>query len=186
MKKERAYRKIDKKIYFVLFLVIAIAILNAIFSTFVIRKSQNITSDIVNNTNPSLEALAKANLMVTQSRMLITNWVYLPENKADKEKLSALNNIEFYTLQAKIKSLMPFWEHRENISKMDKVFDDYKKLISYENQITRQLVTFDDYQDPMKKFAAEDLIETQIIPRSQAIANLLLSKIGRASCRERV
>ncbi|MEP7168736.1 MAG: response regulator, partial [Bacteroidota bacterium] len=28
---------------------------------------------------------------------------------------------------------------------------------------------------PMKKFAAEDLIETQIIPRSQAIANLLLS-----------
>ena len=99
MKRERAYRKIDKKIYFVLFLVIAIAILNAIFSTFVIRKSQNITSDIVNNTNPSLEALAKANLMVTQSRMLITNWVYLQSNADDKNALRKIKDFDYKELK---------------------------------------------------------------------------------------
>ena len=72
--------------------------------------------------------------------------------------------------------MMPYWEHRENISKVNKVFDDYKKLISYENQITRQLVNFDDYQDPMKKFAAEDILEREIIPRCEQI-NLELHSI---------
>ncbi len=169
MKKERAYRKLDKKIYFVIFLVITIAIINAVFSTFVIRKSQNITYEIVENTNPSLEALAQINLMVTQSRMLITNWVYLPENKSDKAKLAALNTSQFFELKLKIKKLMPLWEHPENNYKMNKVFEDYQKLISYENKITSSLVTFDDFQDPMKKFAAEDILEREIIPLSEKI-----------------
>ncbi len=175
MKKEQAYKKLDKKIYIVFFLVIAIAIVNAVFSIYVIRKSQNITSDIVNNTNPTLEALAKVNLMVTESRMLITNWVYLPENKADKEKLKTLNNEEFSLLKARIKGLMPYWEHRPNIEKMNNVFVGYEKLIGFESQITKQLVTFDDYQDPMKKFAAEDILEREIIPKCDELSTELIN-----------
>lgn len=173
MKKERAYRKLDKKIYYVIFLVIAIAIINAVFSTFVIRKSHNITSDIVENANPSLESLAQMNLMVTQSRMLITNWVYLPENKTDKIKLVSLNEHKFIALKKRIQNLMPNWEHHENIVKMNTVFNDYQKLIAFENKITNTLVAFDDYQDPMKKFAAEDILEREIIPQSEKIISEL-------------
>ncbi len=173
MKKERFYRRLDKKIYLVLFLVIAIAILNAVCSTFVIRNSQNITSDIVHNTNPSLETLAKANLMVTQSKMLIINWVYLPDNKTDKEKLATLNNKDYGLLKAKIKSLMPSWEHHENISRMNKVFAQYEELIGFENQITNLLLTIDDYQDPVKKFAAEDILEHKIFPKCEQISSEL-------------
>ena len=65
MKQKRAFEKIDRKIYLVFLIVIAIAIINAVISTYTIQKSQRITSDIVNNTNPSLDALAKMNLLVT-------------------------------------------------------------------------------------------------------------------------
>ncbi len=177
MKNKRFQRRLDKKIYFVLFLVIAIAILNAVCNTFVIRNSQNITSDIVHNINPSLETLAKANLMVTESRMLITNWVYLPDNKTDKEKLATLNNKDFKLLKAKLERMMPYWEHRENISRMKKIFNQYEELIQFENKITSQLVTLNDYQDPVKKSAAESILRNKIFPKCEEISSELATII---------
>ena len=164
-----AFKKIDRKIYLVFIVVIAIAIINAFISTYTIQKSQRITSDIVDNTNPSLDALAHMNLLVTRSRMLITNWVYLPNNQADKDSLRNLNNSEYIQLRGKIHALNNHWQRKDHVASINKIFTDYEALSSYQMQIIRMLVTFEDYQDPVKRFAAEEILEREIIPRSENI-----------------
>ncbi len=165
-----AFRKIDRKIYIVFLIVIAIAIVNAIYSTYTIRKSQEVTNDLVRNTNPSLDNLAQMNLMVTRSRMLITNWVYLPNNQADKDSLRSLNNNNYTELRTKLKGLMVHWHNEPQVAAINHVFNDYDLLVSQEEKIMRLLMNFEDYQDPAKKFAAEDILEREIIPMSENIA----------------
>lgn len=168
--------KIDKKIYVVFFVLIIIALTNAIVSTYTINKSKHITTEIGTVTNPSLAQLFEMNQLVTKSRMYITNWVYLQNNQTDKEKISGLNQKTYPEVKNKLLLLVKSWDNKATADSLKKVLNDYEELVQYENQIMHDLVSFDDYQDPMKKFAAEDLIETQIIPRSQSIANML-SKI---------
>ena len=165
--RQGAFRKIDRKIYVVFLMVIAIALINAVISTYTIKQSQNITSDIVNNTNPSLDALSKMNLLVTRSRMLITNWVYLPNNTSDKDSLRNLNNNDYTQLKIKLSGLMSNWENKDHIKKVNELFIKYEYLMSQQSKIMRQLNTFEDYQDPVKKFAAEDILEREIIPHSE-------------------
>lgn len=171
--RQGSFRKIDRKIYGVFLMVIAIALINAVISTTTIKQSQNITSDIVNNTNPSLDALTKMQLMVTRSRMLITNWVYLPNSTSDKDSLRTLNNNDYIKLKSKLSGLMVNWEDKSHVKKVDELFVDYEFLMSQQNKIMRQLNNFEDYQDPVKKFAAEDILEREIIPHSESITSEL-------------
>ena len=173
MKEQRAFKKIDKKIYIVFFVVIAIALVNAVISTYTIKKSHGITSELVNNTNPSLNTISKFNLLVTRSRMLITNWVYLPNNQSDKDSLRYLNNSSYIELRGRMKGLMTHWPDTSQSAMMDRLFRDYDDLTGYHSQIMRLLITFEDYQDPVKRFAAEEILEREIIPRSERITTEL-------------
>lgn len=173
MKEQRAFKKIDKKIYIVFFVVIAIALVNAVISTYTIKKSHGITSELVNNTNPSLNTISKFNLLVTRSRMLITNWVYLPNNQSDKDSLRYLNNSSYIELRGRMKGLMTHWPDTSQSAMMDRLFREYDELTGYHSQIMRLLITFEDYQDPVKRFAAEEILEREIIPRSEKITTEL-------------
>lgn len=169
----KAYKKIDTKIYIVFIVVIAIAFFNAIFSSYTILKSQDTTQDIVNNSSPSRDALTQLNTLVVKSRMLITNWVYLPSNSGDKEALKKINSNEYLKCKIKLKALMQKWNEESKVSNVVAVLNDYEQLTRFQERIMNQLATFDDYQDPMKKFAAEEILETEIIPRSESIERRL-------------
>lgn len=170
--KKRSF-KIDKKIYLVFIALIAIAITNAVVSTYTINKSKDITTEIGRVTSPSLAQLFEMNELVTKSRMYITNWVYLQNNKSDKESLIKLNHQTYPEVKNKLGLLINSWNKPSAVANLKKVYVEYEHLVYYEDQIMNELVNFDDYQDPMKKFAAEELLETEIIPRSLAIAALL-------------
>lgn len=179
MKQQRAFKKIDRKIYVVFFIVIAIAITNAVISTYTIRNSHQITTELVNNTNPSVEAIARFNLLVTRSRMLITNWVYLPNGQSDKDSLRALNYKTYPELRGRLTGLMKYWNDKGDIKEMNNLFAAYDELIGKQSEITRQLRTFDDYNDAEKKFAAEEILETEIIPGSENLTADLHSLLTR-------
>ncbi|MBK7683060.1 MAG: response regulator [Bacteroidetes bacterium] len=164
-----AFRKIDRKIYVVFFLVIVIASINALISTLTIKKSHHVTSDLVNNTNPSMEALTRFNLLVTTSKMLTTNWVYLPTNNADKDSLRNINSMVYVELHGRMNGLMGYWKDTTHIAKMNSIFNEYNELTTYQTQIMRLLSDFDDYQDPLKMFSAGEILEREVIPRSEKI-----------------
>lgn len=173
MIRNQALRKIDKRIYLVFIILIAITLINALISTFTIRRSQNITSEIVYTTHPSLNALSRMNLLVTRSRMLITNWVYLPHGTQDRQALNDLNTYEYITLRGTLTGLMQHWPDTSDSRQLKEIFHDYESLVHHENTIMHLLYKFEDYGEPVRKFQAEELLESEIIPRAEDLTNRL-------------
>jgi len=126
------------------------------------------------NYRPSKDAVKEFILMVTQSKMLITNWVYLQTNQDDKNALRQLQDKDYPVLKKKIKDLMPRWESDSQKMWMDTVFTKFDTLITIQKEsIMANLQSFDNYEDPLTKLLAEDAIDGQIIPRTKSIIKLL-------------
>jgi len=126
------------------------------------------------NYRPSKDAVKEFILLATQSKMLVTNWVYLQTNQDDKDALRQLQDKDYPLLRKKIKELTPKWESDSQKMWMDTVFTKFDKLITVQKEsIMANLQTFDNYEDPLTKLLAEDAIEGQIIPKTKEIVKLL-------------
>ena len=124
---------------------------------------------------PSKEAISDFILLVTRSKMLITNWVYLQSNTDDKDALRNLHEFDYPEMKDKITGLMEQWELDTQKILMDSAFREFEKLLDVEKEVMSQLVTFENYEDPLTKLLAEDAIESQVIPLTTSINELLLN-----------
>ena len=165
--------KIDFEIYIVFIIVISISVFNAIYSSMNISKNQDATSKIMVVDVPSLQALENMNLLITKSKMYSTNWVYLQSNKEDKGKLRMIHEVEYPSLKGDISNLMINWKEKEDIDSMKYVFAEFERCMVAQNELMRTLVNFDDYEDAVKKFQAEGIVENQILPQSTKIISQL-------------
>lgn len=125
------------------------------------------------NIRPSKDAINELILMVTRSKMLITNWVYLQSNVEDKQALRDLQNFDYPALKERVTLLMPQWESDSQRMLMDTVFTKFESMMAAQKDVMSQLVTFENYEDPLTKLLAEDAIESQIIPQTTSIIRLL-------------
>lgn len=165
--------KIDVEIYVVFIIVIGISVFNAIYSSYNITANQEVTGKIMSTDVPSLQKLEQMNLLVTRSKMYTTNWVYLQSNKEDKEKLRIIHSIEFPALKNAILSLAQKWSDKAEADSAASMIFQFEKLMIYEKQVMNTLVKFDDYEDPMKRFAAEEILENEVLPQSTRIIDNL-------------
>src|SRR5689334_20305279 len=118
--------KIDRRIYVVFILVVSVAIANALLSTIKIRNNKNTLFAITQYTNPTLESLEEFNLMVTRSRMFISNWVYLPDNKNDKSNLVQINKVNYPRLKNRLIGLTTGWKSKNNVEQVNRLFHEYE------------------------------------------------------------
>jgi len=170
--KKKTY-KIDLEIYIVFIVVIGISIFNAIYSTINISQNQEAASRIMTVDIPTLQKLENMNLMITRAKMYTTNWVYLPGNHEEKQKLRELHKSEYPELKASILRLINEWNDRPEADSMMKVLNGFEKLMIHQQHIIRLLSKFDDYEDPEKKFTAEEIVENQILPQSASLISQL-------------
>src|SRR3954469_9552741 len=131
--------KIDFEIYIVFIVVIGISVFNAIYSSINISRNQESTSRIMTVDIPSLQRLKNMNLLITKSKMYTTNWVYLPNNPDDKERLRVLHNYEYPALKKSIAKLMKEWKEKDDAKTMTKIFNGFENLLVYQKQIMRVL-----------------------------------------------
>jgi signal transduction histidine kinase/CheY-like chemotaxis protein len=171
MKKDTT--RIDIEIYLVFIVLIGVSVFNAIYSTVIISRNQDASTQIMTVDVPSLQMLENANLLAIRSKMYATNWVYLPSAREDKEKLKTLHESEYPQLKGELLAVITMWDNNIQQDTLVSVFKDFDKLIVYEKQIMSSLTSFDDYEDPVKKFGAEEILETEILPRSAAIITTL-------------
>ncbi len=116
---------------------------------------------------PSQDAIKDFILLVTRSKMLVTNWVYLQTNVEDKNALRTLQDYDYPALKDKITRLMPTWESDSQRMWMDTVFLKFDTLQDVQKKsIMANLQSFENYEDPLTKLLAEDAIESQVIPRT--------------------
>ncbi|MEO8088484.1 MAG: ATP-binding protein, partial [Bacteroidota bacterium] len=171
MKKDTT--RIDIEIYLVFIVLIGVSVFNAIYSTVIISRNQDASTKIMTVDVPSLQMLENVNLLAIRSKMFATNWVYLQKAREDKEKLKQLHETEYPQLKGDLLATMTLWDNNTQQDTLKTVFKDFDKLIVYEKQIMNSLVRFDDYEDPVKKFGAEEILETQILPLSDGIISTL-------------
>lgn len=173
MNQHRAFRKIDKKIYNIFLVVIAIAILNAVISTSTLRNSHKITSELVHTTSPSLDAIDRFNLLVNRAQLLATNWVYFPEKEIERAELKMLNDVSYIALRGRLQGLMAHWEDTTHVARINTLLSDYEILIGQQTAIMRLLPEPVDHQDSFKKSQSIVLLEHNVLPECKRISREL-------------
>lgn len=153
--------------------LIILFIINATIIFFTGNNIDKVVATSSENIRPSKDAINELILMVTRSKMLITNWVYLQSNTEDKQALRDLQNFDYPALKEKVTKLMPLWESDSQRMLMDTVFIKFEAMMEAQKSVMSQLVTFENYEDALVKLLAEDAIESQIIPQTTAIIGLL-------------
>src|SRR6478735_4751184 len=164
--KRKLRLKIGNKIFGGFLILIILFIVNAaiIFGTG--NKIDSVVKNSSESIRPSKDAINEFILMVTQSKMLITNWVYLQTNSDDKLALLQIKDFDYPALKERVTKLMPVWQDSQRIM-MDTVFHKFEVMMKLaEENVINKLVTFENYEDPLTKLLGEDAIESQIIPQS--------------------
>lgn len=164
-----------RKILIGFIIIIFLALFNAIFSSTIIQQNKTIITKITKVIQPYIETLDEFNLMVTRSKMLITNWVYVQQSDVDKTKLIELHETGYKEVKEKLKKQVGLLGSQEDIDDMNLIFKNFEHLLDIEQIIMQELVTFYDYENPTKKFSAEDILENEITPRS----NYLIAELNR-------
>jgi PAS domain S-box-containing protein len=180
-KKARFRLTIGNKILGGFLILIVLFIINGV----IIFGKGNMIDDVVSRSStiyrPSQDAIKDFKLMVTQAKMLVTNWVYLQTNQEDKNALRQLQDYDYPGLRDKITKLMPTWESDSQRWWMDTVFLKFDTLLNVQKQsIMANLQSFENYEDPLTKLLAEDAIESQVIPRTTEI----IKKLDRIAAKQ--
>ena len=162
-----------KRITISFVVIIAIALLNILVSSYILQKNKAAANRMVNVINPYVQALEEFKQLIIVSKMYTTNWVYLQNSLDDKEALKELHANKYPLLKAKLKGFVNKLDKPSEGQKLDSVFTKFEDLLADEKQIMGLLVTFDDYENPTKKFNAEDAIETIILPKTTGIEQQL-------------
>ena len=162
---------IGNRILFGFLALIAIFIINAVIIFITGNKNDNIIENTSSVVDPSKDAMQELSLLATRSKMLTTNWVYLQSNADDKAALEALHELEYPELRDRLIILKESWSSEDEKKMLDSVYVNFENLLEVEKEIMASLKTFDDYEDPIIKFQAEDAIESLVLPQSTVILN---------------
>ena len=184
MKKSRL--SIGTKIFGGFIILIFIFSLNAIISVLTTNSNNQTIEETAEILNPSTKAIDDLMDLVVNSKMLITNWVYLQNNQQDKDALKELQNFQYPALKGKLDALMAHWSEEDEKKQLDTILTSFEELIAIEKEIMATLVSFEDYEDPMVKLLAENSIEDEVLPRTNTLERQLseISRIKRAEAEE--
>lgn len=169
------------KVTFAFVLVLIIVLVNIIFNYYIIQKNKATVAQMTEVINPYVEALEEFNLVVTESKMYATNWVYLQNSVEDKKSLDSLHKHHYPDLKRTLDGFMAQLHKGPDRDSLQAVFNKFEELIRVEKEIMHTLVTFDDYENPQKKFQCEELIESEVLPRTQDI----MASLGKIIKRNR-
>ncbi len=167
------------KVTFAFVLVILIVLINVVFNYYIIQKNKATIEQMTEVINPYIASLEELNLVVTESKMYATNWVYLQNNIDDKKSLDSLHKFHHPELKKKLDVFFDKLNKQSDRDSLQDVFKKFDDLIAVEKDIMKTLVSFDDYENPQKKFKCEEIIESEILPRTETIMTDLDKIIDR-------
>jgi len=142
----------------------AIVILSTIVAFYITNttfvESQEINEEITNNHTPSIAKLEELKLMIVRSKMLISNWVYLPSPSENEDKvlLNRLTVSDYPNLKLELEELSQRWDDSTRAT-LDPLFDNIEMLWSNHEFVKQALNSLDNYNEPMNLFMANSMVE---------------------------
>jgi CHASE3 domain sensor protein len=151
--------------------LIILFVLNGVVSIAVLQNNKKKADTIALTIEPTLKKLDEFSLLILQSKMYATNWVYLQSKEDDKAQLKLIHNTTYPEFKKKIDKIIKSWSDTNQISKIKKSLNDFEAILATEKEIMDGLSTFESYEDPMIKLDAESKIEEVVLPKTSEIIN---------------
>jgi serine phosphatase RsbU (regulator of sigma subunit) len=159
--------------------VILVVLMNVLVSYLILKKNSSTISRMTEVVNPYMEKMEEFNLLVTESKMYSTNWVYLQNSTEDKHSLTALHRTKYPELKKSINEFLIKLNKKAEKDSIESIFGKFEELLVIEKKIMKGLISFEDYENPKKKFVAEDIVESEVLPRTDEIMASLKTTITR-------
>jgi serine phosphatase RsbU (regulator of sigma subunit) len=169
---------IGKKIGAGFGILIALTLIAFILTLVTLNKSRRINDEINDVVTPSVSALEEMNLILVESKMLITSWVFYQSNTDAPDKVALINliNVRYPELKKRINQLSVNWRGEEKQKALD-LFNTVDSLFTFDKEIMETLTTFISYEDPsllfMRQRVQEDDIEQFTKKASVQLLNLI-------------
>lgn len=141
--------------------LLLIAVLATIYLTYTtLNKNVKANSVITETYTPSASYLHDLHFLVTNSKMLIKNWVHIEEkeNTPDKRKLKKLHNEDYPRILNAMSPLVEHWNETDRQAYFSLV-QSIDSLFAMHKDIMQKLNTFDSYKDPMVMFEVIPAVE---------------------------
>lgn len=150
-------------------IIVIVALLSSSLSLVMLTRSQSMLRQSFSVITPSVEAINDLLLLVTRSKMYITNWIHLPDNIDDKEDLILLHNEQFPEVKDRISRLKRDWQNKENVYRVDSIIIAFDDILQTEQEVMNILNRSEDYNDGNKREKAIRLVNDMIILNSNTL-----------------
>lgn len=151
---------IRQKLIYGFGLILIAVLLNSILTITTLIRSTNLNNKVTNTYGPTVQNLADLDNLITQSKMLIRNWVFVDKQPGtpDKVRLADLHSKDWPALQANLEPLTERWDNKQDDELLQGIFHEMDSLFGMHRQIMENLNSFDAYEDIMIFFEAEDMV----------------------------
>jgi PAS domain S-box-containing protein len=172
--------RISQKITGGFVLLIAVFILNAVLSLITLHNSSSLIQSISEDADPSLTALREFNLLVSNSRMYATNWIYLQANQEDKDALKKLHTVDYPALKEHLTTLQASWNPKQQRILKDSIFPTFDTVLVTEKDIMTELASFEDYdkESGFVKMNNGTRLESEVLPLTKEVLGHLQGLIN--------
>jgi serine phosphatase RsbU (regulator of sigma subunit)/HAMP domain-containing protein len=146
-----------------------------------IRQGREINDKIANLYTPSVDRLQEMRLIITRSKMFLTNWVNIQTESQDKEKLKNLINVEYPKIKGEIQTLSTGWSQKDK-ELINYIFNSCDTLWVMHHQVMNDLNNFESYDDPAIVFIAKPRVldeDGDVTVQTRNISDLLDNLIRR-------
>ncbi len=116
--------------------------------------------------SPSTALLQKFSYQITETKMLIKNWVFVSPktNSPDKIRLKQLLDVEIPQILNELEVLSENWEEDEKQVLQQLKVHFLDSLVPSQEEVMAILTTFDDYNNALLIFQAQSLVEDESDP----------------------
>ncbi len=151
---------IAQKLIFGFGLILVVILINAILTLGTLTRSKNLTNQVTSVYSPTTEMLGDLEMMVTQTKMLIKNWVYIDRQGGtpDKLRLEVIHEKEMPQLKEELLQLSDEWDNQDDHEELNTIFSRIDSLFEMHKTIMGLLSTFEAYDDPMVTFEVEPMV----------------------------
>ncbi|HMI03893.1 MAG TPA: ATP-binding protein [Pedobacter sp.] len=173
---------IRNRIYFSFLILVSLFVINGLLSIYTLNKSKKLSDYISSVIDPSQQALGDFKSLLIESKMYSTNWVFLRSSAEDKLALEQLHRVKYPRLRVKLLALTVRLNDKRITDNLKNIFKGFDHILAGQQRIMAALKAFKDYDDPVTKLGAEQIIEDEIIPHTAE----LMAQLEKVAAMERV
>lgn len=143
-----------------------------IYNIFIINKNGAIIKNTKEVIDPSFDAIKDFKFMVERSQRLTIGWIYSPQTNDEKEKLKAIQDIEYPRLKENLQELMKKWQDTSQVTKIEEVFVEFEDFIKIQRKEVMEVILTNADQEE-KLIEMNVLVEDKITPKAKSIIEKL-------------